>query len=110
MMSKYPWFAAALLSLSALFSVTNAAEILPSVEEAETARLNREIAKNNADADQHYARLKDQYLRQKKQAELLHEQYLAQMKEYDARNARYQEEKRKNDLLQEQFRKSGSSN
>ena len=109
-MSKCLGLVAALLSLSALISVTNAAEILPSVEVAETARLNRDIAKNNDDADQRYARLRDQYLQQKRKNDLLHEQYLAQMKEYDSRNAKYQEEKRKNDLLQEQFRKGGSSN
>ena len=102
-----------LILFSAVQTLAVASPVIGQVlssEEAETAKLNISIQKSNADAAARYENARKEYMSQAAQYDQLRQQYLSDMKDYDERNAKYQEEKRKNDLLQEQFRNKFGTN
>ena len=87
-MKTKPWILgsaglAALIGAMTLTSVTSSASTPSSpAERAATAELNRNITLNNAAADEQYRLLEAQYQEQKRQNELAQQQYLAQLQSY----------------------------
>jgi capsule polysaccharide export protein KpsE/RkpR len=74
---------AALIGATILTSVPSSASTPSSpAEQAATAELNRTITANNATADEHYRLLEAQYQEQKRQNDIAQQQYQARLQSY----------------------------
>jgi hypothetical protein len=85
-------------------TMARGAESLSSpAEQATTAKLNSDTATRNAAADEQFELKVKQYEEQKKNNDVLQQQYEDAMKNYASRETQYQEQKTQNDALQQQY-------